>query len=212
MDGVDGVIDSDTNQAAPQGCRCITFLLSPDCCVGSLKTQHGDNSGMQEIILESRQHALQMARRLSLMHEGARYHALKKLSSPTTLPACVSAGSPAKRGNMISWLFAKFPCSSDAWSCQHIDRNPVSRVPTPALHSIRSAPPNFGYFFLTSELYITPFCFRCPISLYSQFHSKGLSDNTTQSGLLSLLKINTYCYTKSRHNTTVPGNDCLGRE
>ena len=126
--------------------------------MSGLRTRHGDNSGMQEIILESRQPALKMARRLSLMHEGARYHALKKLSSPTALPACVSAGSPAKRGNMISWLFAKFPCSSDAWSCQHIDPFPEPRQPsshTRPLHSIRSVPPNFGYFFLTSELYIT---------------------------------------------------------
>jgi len=111
--GVDGVIDGDANQAAPLCSCCILSFSSPDCCVGPKNTTRrcsAVQADIREIILESRQAALKMARRLTLMHAGARYHARRKLSSPTALPACVSAGSPAKRGNMISWLFCQVSC------------------------------------------------------------------------------------------------------
>lgn len=44
----------------------------------------------------------------SLMHAGLRYHVRKKHSLPTAWGTCVSAGSSAKRGIPISWLYAKF--------------------------------------------------------------------------------------------------------
>lgn len=182
--------------------------------MNGLRTRLGDNSGMQEIIPESRQPALKMARRRSLMHEGARYHALKKLSSPTALPACVSAGSPAKRGNMISWLFAQVSLLKRRMELpahQTLFPNPSAEFPHPAPPQHKILPPQLWLFLPNLRTLHHTFCFRCPISLYSQFHSKGLSDNTTQSGFLSLLKINTCYYTKSRHTTTVPGND-FGRK
>lgn len=175
-------------------CRCITFPLSPDCTVG-LRRRHGETAqsaerrarSLQEIILEFRQPVLERARRFSLMHAGVSYHVRKKPSSPTALPVCVSAGTPAKRGNMISWLFANFPAQATPGAASTSTRFPTRQPSFHRVHSIRSVPPNFTHFFLTLITLHHTFCFRCPISLSSQFQSQRTCDNTTQSGSLSLL-------------------------
>ena len=122
--------------------------------------------------------------RLSLMHAGTSYHARTKHSSPTALPNMRKGGQSCETRQHDKLAICQVSCSSNAWSCQHIDPfpDPVSRVSTPhPQHKIR--PPQLCAFLPNVITLHYTFCFRCPISRFSSFIPKDFA--ITQPSLVS---------------------------
>jgi hypothetical protein len=109
------------------------------------------------------------------MHAEPSYHAWKTHSLPTAWPACISPGSPAKRGNLISWLLPSFLLKRRMSLPAHQTRFPSPSAEFPPSYSIRSSPPNFGPFFPNLFTLHHTFCFRCPIFLSPSFIPEELA-------------------------------------
>lgn len=148
------MLAGDATETAPQICCCIIPQLL--CMYVGLRTRRGQNSAACERESWNAGSLFLKWQGVSAsMHADSRYHVGRKHSLPTAWPACVSAGSSTKRCILISWLFSKFPAQATYGVASTSDPFPDPSAEFPPSYSIRSGPPNFGHFFLTSLFYIT---------------------------------------------------------